>query len=540
MSTSSINRECIWLGPITNTGIIPCEGRNCTYLAWLEPECLFHIRCFDSQGSIVLDHDEATLRRQSDELSSIHNKANQIVLHEEPNQKITHEVISTAQKITISDKDKLKSTPISTQFISVTDVKKIQSIYSIPLIGWNAGARAEFEIFQIAHDKTARSYQMKHSLPLSSTIRPPVEFFCNDKELKERMEDIDKKLKEADLSLKDVENARDQFNNNPCDVGLKNNLGVKTQYAKRKLESLGESLFQTLLPKANRPYDYKFHEIFLELGIDESLLRYPWELMIPPHVSDRDHKDHLCMNNFIGRFIHTTKQENHDPSNGNSRILTANDKLKILVIAVSDSRLNGYSDRLDFIEKELSDIKTAFGSRYPNSLDQYLTILGGPNNVVNRTTIQKTLDTASSVNQNYHIIHFCGHVDPDSGLILTDEIFDHNSIIESFKVHKPILCFVNGCEGANVGRFDERSLAKTILKTGAYFLGSRLMVRDDAAACFALHFYNELVNGESIGRAVTQARKNSKSPSGQEFENFEWTSYVYYGDPRLRFPCNID
>jgi CHAT domain-containing protein len=112
--------------------------------------------------------------------------------------------------------------------------------------------------------------------------------------------------------------------------------------------------------------------------------------------------------------------------------------------------------------------------------------------------------------------------------------------IKGFCKKPPVLFFVNGCE-STVGRgegtqwknrYDIFGLARAFLETGSYLLGSRWKIGDQGAAEFAKAFYAELLQEKPIGRAIREARCACK---GARPDDFSWASYVYYGDPRLRF-----
>ena len=72
-----------------------------------------------------------------------------------------------------------------------------------------------------------------------------------------------------------------------------------------------------------------------------------------------------------------------------------------------------------------------------------------------------------------------------------------------------MLFFMNACETAAAApgmpwerHYDIFGLARAFLETGAYLVGSRWKVGDEAAAAFASAFYKSLVQASSLGRAV--------------------------------------
>jgi CHAT domain-containing protein len=140
-------------------------------------------------------------------------------------------------------------------------------------------------------------------------------------------------------------------------------------------------------------------------------------------------------------------------------------------------------------------------------------------------------------------VHFNGHAyfndqrPRDSGLVLHDQDMKTGAVVGFFGKRPPVLCFINACETARVGKWNERydifGLARAFLETGTYLLGSRWRINDKAAAEFATNFYSALIgNGRAVGTAMLEARRLSKT-SG--LDEFAWASYMYYGDPRMCF-----
>ena len=80
------------------------------------------------------------------------------------------------------------------------------------------------------------------------------------------------------------------------------------------------------------------------------------------------------------------------------------------------------------------------------------------------------------------------------------------------------------------------SLARAFLETGAYLLGSRWKLSDNAAAAFAPAFYKYLLEDrKSVGEAVVLGRRACMKATEADPGDIGWASYVYYGDPRVCF-----
>jgi CHAT domain-containing protein len=150
-------------------------------------------------------------------------------------------------------------------------------------------------------------------------------------------------------------------------------------------------------------------------------------------------------------------------------------------------------------------------------------------------------------NDRYHIVHFNGHAyfnkeKPHlSSLVLFDRDLTTGPILNFFGARPPALFFMNACETAasqSSGttweqRYDIFGLARAFLESGGYLVGSRWKVGDDGAAAFAKTFYTALIDGKPLGIAMRDARIACREAS--EEHDISWASYLFYGDPRLRF-----
>jgi CHAT domain-containing protein len=273
--------------------------------------------------------------------------------------------------------------------------------------------------------------------------------------------------------------------------------------------------------------DLRIPGFFLEIGMDEDLLNFPWELMHDGH-------DYYCLKHSFGRFVNS-KQPSPDTSQFvPSEVDTTFHNLSVLVISVPNPlpRESGLVyDRLPAVEEET------------NAIIETLCRVG-----IEPELLQKenaTFDEVwNTVRENrYHIIHFSGHAHFDddaqrSGLVLHNRNMSTGQIRQCFNRRPPILFFINGCETTNTSDWSDRhniyGLARSFLNTKAYLLGSRWKIEDRAAAEFAKKFYTMLTDEVSLGEAVKEGRIACKNT--QEADNvFAWASYILYGDPRVYF-----
>jgi hypothetical protein len=272
-------------------------------------------------------------------------------------------------------------------------------------------------------------------------------------------------------------------------------------------------------------------DLFLDIGIDHILVDCPWELL-------HDGEDFLSLKHFIGRFVNLRQpQSNRGPASTSGPDLG---ELKVLVVSVPapTEREDGQPlERLPSARDEAEAVIRVLGEAgvQPHYLDN-----------ATRSDLLDALD------HPHHIIHFTGHAQFRPGgrseLVLHDTNVSVGALTAHLGHRRSVLCFVNGCETAAGGPapaaastgagWDEQyqlfGLARAFLESGAYVLGTRWKLPDQAGATFAKVFYQQLLGaGVPIGRAITEARcalKDTAKPG-----DYSWASYVYYGDPRLAF-----
>ena len=144
----------------------------------------------------------------------------------------------------------------------------------------------------------------------------------------------------------------------------------------------------------------------------------------------------------------------------------------------------------------------------------------------------------------YDIVHFAGHArfdaddSKDGGLLCANEqILTGNDLLGLTSL--PSLVFLNACQtgrisdAANITRRDSMqssmTAAEAFLAGGLkLFLGTYWPVDDLSAKSFSETFYTSVINGNSIGKAVLDAR-NSILKLGLN----DWANYLLYGDPGI-------
>jgi CHAT domain-containing protein len=146
------------------------------------------------------------------------------------------------------------------------------------------------------------------------------------------------------------------------------------------------------------------------------------------------------------------------------------------------------------------------------------------------------------------VVHYAGHAffDPTvrsgSGLLCAGrEVLSGADLAGVGNL--PCLMFFNACESARVRKASPTGAAKTpksaenvgrglsfaeaLLRGGvANFLGTYWPVGDAAAEQFAPKFYEELLGGATLNKAISEGRNAVK-----KIDSPDWADYVFYGDP---------
>jgi CHAT domain-containing protein len=387
-------------------------------------------------------------------------------------------------------------------------------------LDWHRGSSAVVDL-EAKADKGLKTYKLRYSSPFRSTMRAPSqETAASPHEFDQFGEQLD------DLVSRMAAAARG-------DKGA-----AKEPEETQDLINVGRDLFEGLFPPFAQA-ELNRRDLFVEIGTDEALLHYPWELM-------HDGDNFICLKHFVGRFVNVghMPELNVLPYGAGSDL----GELKALVISVPRPKTRGDGPpypALTAAEAEANGIVNTF-----TNLGVQLTYLGP-----GKATRQTVTDALRK--GEYHIIHFAGHAVFNaqdarrSALVLEDQDLTVGYLTATLRTRKAILCVINGCEtvqgtgaanqgspGQRAGSWDHEyniyGLARPFLQTGAYLLGSRWKLGDESAQSFAEEFYSALLGeGAPIGRAITKARAAVKEVASAG--DYSWASYVYYGDPRLCF-----
>lgn len=284
-------------------------------------------------------------------------------------------------------------------------------------LDWYSGASAQVELFSPEPTGPRSDYRLKYSPPFRHTLRPPLEdLHLGPGELAP----INKELEEV---VKLVQNARGQS------PGLAPNPGQ----IEEQMQLAGGQLFDLILPPAVG-LELRTGPLFLEFGVDEQLVQYPWELL-------HDGKNYMCLTHSMGRYVNSSSRPTVARLAGQGAAQTVS-KIQILLISVPNPQprdANTKYARLPGVESETKSIIDAV-----QDLD-FVEVTLLKNATYN--DVYKALRA-----KNYQIIHYSGHAFFNSGkpymsgLVLHDKDMTTGPLSNYVGKVPPVLCFINGCE----------------------------------------------------------------------------------------------
>lgn len=385
-------------------------------------------------------------------------------------------------------------------------------------VDWFSGAGAQLEVFgrEEGEGAEAANYRLRYVPPFRATIRPPLlNMKLGSGELRTLLEELDRLAQH-------VEGASTRGNDDPQKRQLLDGRDSQAQ-------ATGHMLFDIVVPKFVEA-DLRTSGLFVELGVDEELVQYPWELM-------HDGDDFLCLKHYVGRFVNSRSTNPGYQSQQPVLLVGKNvDKLSILLVSVPKPDVrdgaNSQLPPLPGAERETEAIlETLAGLE-----SVQVSTLTGPH-----ATYGNLFQALKST--SYHVIHFVGHAvfndnrPNESALVLKDRDMTTGALSSYIGRTPPVLCFVNGCQSGKsaawVDNYNMYGLAQAFLDTGSYLIGSRWNLEDDPAVTFAAEFYSKLAKEQQpIGMALAAARRKTRNDWAQ---SFAWASYVFYGDPRVFF-----
>ncbi|MFK7845304.1 MAG: CHAT domain-containing protein [Rhodothermales bacterium] len=302
----------------------------------------------------------------------------------------------------------------------------------------------------------------------------------------------------------------------------------------------GKVLYQLLMPGEFE--DLLTSSASLVFELDRNTAPIHWEMLVFPN---REQAGAVSLTLPISRQLRTTYSNIPSSRAGRAR--------RALVIGNPDGSL-------EFAEEEALIVSELL-VKHDFEVD---TFIGSPRDVNNSSgyPAANRLDVLEKLFEgNYAIVHYAGHGDYDKNdPSKTGWLFD-TGLLTAGEIQRlidaPTLIFANAClsgrtsmataAGAGEEDIDVQSrqlaqpfgeagllpsLADEVLKLGVRnYIGTAWEVDDKGAILFAERFYQQFLNGESIGDAIFEARKKV---SRHAQYGALWAAYQHYGPPDFK------
>ena len=280
----------------------------------------------------------------------------------------------------------------------------------------------------------------------------------------------------------------------------------------RDLKNLGSLIFSHLLPQAARDRLRTSESSNLYLRLDDQLVHIPWELAF-------DGQQFLGMKFRVGRQIIT-----HHKVVQAAPVRAVSDTLKVLIVSDPSETLKNVAKECEQLCEILDGIP---------SLE--VRLIGGRG--VKRIPLLAALRESD-------IVHFAGHSQFDeknpenSGWLLYDGLLAASEISKLDQT--PLLVFSNSCQagatkdwqGEYLFEGQAFGLGSAFLLAGVpNYIGTFCVVHDEESRFLASEFYRRIVQGETIGQALLEARLATAEEMG--LDRLTWASYMLYGDPGI-------
>ena len=284
------------------------------------------------------------------------------------------------------------------------------------------------------------------------------------------------------------------------------------------LEEQGKRLFDLLFPGELHDKLRSSNAEFLLLNLDDACVHIPWELA-------HDGTGFLCCRFSIGRVARTRQ------ATGMAARSTPLERVSFLVLSNPREDLPAASEEgrelYDLCQSD-SRVKLEWmnGKWIDNSVQQRL--------------------------PEFDIVHYCGHADhsadtPDeSGWILSEGRITALNLrdLTSQENPAPLLVFNNACHSGTSSSWKSTptgwsfDLANAFLLAGcSHYIGAASELLDTGSKGFAKTFYQHLIGGHPIGRALRLARLEHCASANRDC--LTWAQYVLYGDPESPIFRNV-
>lgn len=285
----------------------------------------------------------------------------------------------------------------------------------------------------------------------------------------------------------------------------------------KQLEAAGQMLHDAVLTDDAKQKLRKTSALDLIVRMDDNLVHIPWELLY-------NGEQFLCQRFSMGRIVSTRQTVSESVSRHIAR------PLKMLILADPRGDLPMSSDE---------------GKKIRDELDPESDLINA-----NLRARDVNVDFVKRKIRDFDVLHYAGHADYDSkdpaksGWLLTDGKFTSSDVRAMAGGGKPLpaLVFSNGCQSGHSDQWQVKEnyeeeifgLANAFLLAGVqHYIGTFWDILDTPGADFALAFYREMMEGQSVGEAVRRARMDLIDKYGED--TIVWASYMLYGDPTFRY-----
>ena len=284
-----------------------------------------------------------------------------------------------------------------------------------------------------------------------------------------------------------------------------------------KLQNAGQFFYDSLLTSRVKEHINSTDAEYLILEINDKLVQIPWELFY-------DGQQFLCQRFSMGRLVKTSQSV--------AGIKTRQVEVPVKMLIIADPQRNLRSSYQE-------------GLRILNEASKYDDLVvanfeSGEN--INVDKVKKSFC-------HYDMVHFAGHAsysldDPSrSGWLFSDGKFTAGEIRSLTETSlMPALVFSNACHSGQTEewRVDKNfenkiyGLANGFLLSGVqHYLGTFWEIQDEPGSLFALEFYKQLFQGNTVGDAVRLAREALIKKYGEE--TVVWAGYMLYGNPAQQY-----
>jgi tetratricopeptide (TPR) repeat protein len=286
--------------------------------------------------------------------------------------------------------------------------------------------------------------------------------------------------------------------------------------SEQALQRLGALIFSHLFPTPTRQRLQEAASTDLFLRLDDQLVHVPWELAF-------EGQDFLLNKFRIGRQVITHWQ----PASQTISVSKDRNPLQMLIIVDPTESLPATEEEAEQLCHLLDTCDNLEVS------------------VVSGKQVRK-IDLLQELNE-YDLVHFAGHAcfEPTqpsrSGWIL------HDTVLTAAELRRlpqpPLLVFSNACRAGATTRWHTETvydgqafgIGSAFLLAGTRnYIGTFCPIHDAHSATFAADFYRHLLQGESIGAALTAARSRARQEAVTS--GLLWASYMHYGNPTFHLP----